>query len=221
MAASTPTGSARAGLGRRGCPHRRLASARGERGFTLAALMVGMALMAIALTIAAQSVTFQQRREKEEELIFRGEQYVEAIRVFRTRNGRFPVSLDELWKAKPRVIRKTFIDPMTGKADWRPVFLGQEGDQVNTGAPGAPTPTPGRMPTPTPAPTPGASSSSPFGPGEGPQGGPIVGVKSRSCEESIKVLDGRTRYCDWKFIFDPNKQKRQPVPPGPIPTPRR
>ncbi|NCO69027.1 MAG: hypothetical protein GW878_00680 [Acidobacteria bacterium] len=177
--------------------------------------------MAIALTVAVQSVTFQQRREKEEELIFRGEQYVEAIRVFRTRNGRFPVSLDELWKAKPRVIRKKFIDPMTGKADWRPVFLGQDGEQVHTGVPGVPTPVAGRMPTPRPAPTPESSSSSGFGPGAGPQGGPIVGVKSRLCDESIKILDGRTRYCDWKFTFDPNKAKKQQMPPGPVSTPRR
>lgn len=177
----------------------------------MAGLIVVLAVMAIALTVAIQSVTFQKRRENEEELVFRGQQFVEAIRLFRARNGRFPLSLDELYKAKPRVIRKQWTDPMTGKADWKPLFFGQDGQAV--GPPGGG----GRVPTPPkPERTPGPGT-----PGE-PQGAPIVGVTSRSCEESIRILDGRNRYCDWKFVFDPNKQGG-PKPPVPsvVPTPKR
>lgn len=191
---------------------RRPAGRAHHRGFTLAGLIVVLAVMAIALTVAIQSVTFQKRRENEEELIFRGQQFVEAIRLFRARNGRFPLSLDELYTAKPRVIRKQWRDPMTGKADWRPLLFGQDGQTV--------TPPTGVRATPAPQPTPQATPG-PGAPGE-PQGGPIVGVSSRSCEESIRVLDGRTRYCDWKFVFDPNKQTgpRPPVP-SVVPTPKR
>ncbi|HPC83199.1 MAG TPA: type II secretion system protein [Thermoanaerobaculaceae bacterium] len=195
-----------------GCEPRPAGRGR-QRGFTLAGLIVVLAVMAIMLTVAIQSVTFQKRRENEEELIFRGGQFVEAIRLFRARNGRFPLSLDELYTAKPRVIRKKWIDPMTGKADWKPLFFGQDGQTIPLGPPaGRATPTP----QPTPQPTPGAGA-----PGQ-PQGGPIVGVTSRSCEESIRVLDGRNRYCDWKFVFDPNKQTG-PKPPVPsvVPTPKR
>ncbi len=106
-----------------------------ECGFTLAAVLVIMAVMAIFLTVAVQTVTFQQRREKEEELIFRGNQIVEAIRLFRARNGRFPMTLKELATAKPRVLRKIWTDPITGKVDWDPVFLGQEGLNLGGGAP--------------------------------------------------------------------------------------
>ncbi len=179
-----------------------------ERGFTLAAMMVIMAIMAIALTVAVETVTFQQRREKEEELIFRGNQIVEAIRLFRARNGRFPLALKELVDAKPRVLRKAWKDPMTGQPDWVPVFLGQEGAPVaGTGPGGQPTP------TPTPQPTPGIGQ-----PPAGPQGGPIIGVHSRSCADSIKVLDGRTKYCEWKFYYNPNRQTLSPGVP-PVPTP--
>ncbi|HNX50357.1 MAG TPA: hypothetical protein PLS53_13575 [Thermoanaerobaculaceae bacterium] len=175
----------------------------------MAGLIVGLAVMAIFLTVAIQSVTFQKRRENEEELVFRGGQFVEAIRLFRARNGRFPLSLDELYKAKPRVIRKKWTDPMTRKADWKPVLFGQEGQA-------AVPPVPGATPTPEPAqPTPGFGS-----PPTGPQGGPIVGVASSSCEDSIRILDGRTRYCDWKFVFDPNKPKGGTQPPVPQPTKR-
>jgi len=112
----------------------------GERGFTLATLVVLMAVMAVFLTVAIESVSFQQRREKEQELIFRGTQIVEGIRLFRARFGRFPVKLEELPNAKPRVLRKAWADPMTGKPDWQPVFLGQEGTTLQ--------PTPNRVQPP-------------------------------------------------------------------------
>jgi len=171
----------------------------------LAAVVVIMAVMAILLTVAVETATFQQRREKEEELIFRGNQVVEAIRLFRARNGRFPLSLGELVVAKPRVLRKKWADPMTGRPDGEPVFLGEEGETVAGGGVGPPaTPTPGLVKGTTP--------------GTGAKTGAIIGVHSRSCDEAIKLYDGRTRYCEWKFYFDPNKQAGA-RPPGPIPTP--
>jgi type II secretory pathway pseudopilin PulG len=169
----------------------------------MAAVLVIMAAMAILLTVAVETVSFQQRREKEEELIFRGNQIVEAIRLFRARNGRFPLTLAELVNAKPRVLRKVWKDPMTGAADWEPVFLGEEGTNVS----------PGGL-TPPPTPTPGIG-----GPAQGGQKtGPIIGVHSRSCAESIKVLDGHTRYCDWKFYFDP-RHPNGPQVAAPVVTP--
>jgi type II secretory pathway pseudopilin PulG len=158
-----------------------------QAGFTMAAVLVIMAVMAILLTVAVETVSFQQKREKEQELIFRGNQIVEAIRLFRARNGRFPMTLSELVNAKPRVLRKVWTDPMTGVADWEPVFVGEEGTNVGPGLAPPPTPTPGIG-----------------GPAQGgAKTGPIIGVHSRSCADSIMILNGRTRYCDWKFYFDP------------------
>jgi type II secretory pathway pseudopilin PulG len=154
-------------------------------------MMVIMAVMAIFLTVAVETATFQQRREKEEELIFRGNQVVEAIRLFRGRNGRYPIALDELTKANPRILRKVWKDPITGHTDWVPVLLGEDGTAL----------TPPAGATPTPAPTPATQV-----PGGGAaRGGPIIGVKSRSCNDSIKIYNGHTRYCDWKFFFDANR----------------
>jgi len=42
------------------------------------------------------------RREKEEELVFRGLQYAEAIRVFQNRFQRPPIRLQELIEVEPR-----------------------------------------------------------------------------------------------------------------------
>jgi len=159
----------------------------------MVAILVAMAVMAIMATVAVQTASFQKKRENEEELIFRGNQIVEGIRLFRARHGRFPVVLEELAKANPKVLRQAWKDPVTGKTDWVPVFLGQDGQAITPqgGAQGegaarlGPTPGPdGKVPMP-------ATDAR----------GPIVGVHSRSCDESIKVLDGRTRYCEWKFVL--------------------
>jgi hypothetical protein len=70
------------------------------------------------------------RREREAELIFRGKQYVEAIRLYKIKYGRYPMKLKEIYEAKPRVIRKPWKDPITDSENWGIIFLGQEGRQV-------------------------------------------------------------------------------------------
>jgi type II secretory pathway pseudopilin PulG len=201
------------------------APVRPEAGFTLVMLMVILAVMAIAMGAAVQTVSFQARREKEAELVFRGEQYVEAIRLFKNRYGRFPVTLKEMWEAKPRVLRKPWKDPITGSDQWGIIHLGEEGQPLVPGPGGTPgsgfrpTPTPTPMPTPPPGVTGGLPGIQP-----GQQVGPIIGVRSTSCEDSIRVYEGRTRYCDWKFVFrenqgnqgsagPPNQPPGQPTPP--------
>ncbi len=179
-----------------------------EAGFTLAAVVILLAVMAIMLTVAVQTASFQKRRENEEELIFRGNQIVEGVRLFRARHGRFPNSLVELARANPRVMRKVWSDPITGKPDWVPVFMGQEGVPV-AGTAGGPSP------TPTPPTGKGEPRAKPFPRTD--TAGPVVGVHSRSCETSIKVYNGRARYCDWKFVFNPQTGpggRGGPVPPG-------
>jgi len=173
-------------------------------------LVVIVAVMSILLTVAIQLVSFQVQREKEAELIFRGEQYVEAIRLYRMRYGRYPMTLKEIWEADPKVIRKKWKDPITDSESWALVFFGQDGEQIRPGdqrVPGLPTPSPAPEPEGTPTPGPGASS------GEGGQEtvGPIIGVRSTSCDPSIKVYQGRERYCDWKFVFREQPQR----PPRP------
>jgi len=198
-------------------------AARSEAGFTLVMLMVILAVMAIAMGAAVQTVTFQAQREKEAELIFRGEQYVEAIRIFKNRYGRFPVTLKEMWEAKPRVLRRRWKDPITGSETWGLIHLGEEGQPIVPGRGGLPTSGPQPTPTPEPTPPPGPSGGLP-GIQPGQQVGPIIGVRSTSCDDSIRIYEGRTRYCDWKFVFrenqgnqgsrvPPNQPPGQPTPP--------
>lgn len=89
-----------------------------ERGYTLAFLMVVVTVMNIAVAMALPQWSTFVQREKEAELIFRGLQYAEAIRVFQKTNNRLPITLEELYEREPRSIRQLYADPMTEGGKW-------------------------------------------------------------------------------------------------------
>jgi type II secretory pathway pseudopilin PulG len=148
-----------------------------------------IAIMAIMMAAAVEIVSFQAQREKEAELIFRGQQYVEGIRLYRQKYGRYPMRMQEMWEADPKVLRKKWTDPITGSEKWGVVLKGQEGREVSR-PPGGPRPTPTRTPV--------FERQREQG---GEKVGPIVGVHSLSTETSIKVYEGRTQYNMWKFVL--------------------
>ena len=94
------------------------ASEWSEAGYNLVILLVLVTILNIMVGAALPAWTHLAKREKEEELIFRGMQYAEAIRVFQQRHGRFPVRLEELLETEPRSIRQLFEDPMTEHGSW-------------------------------------------------------------------------------------------------------
>jgi type II secretory pathway pseudopilin PulG len=161
----------------------------GEAGYTLAIFVMIIAIMAIMMAAAVEIVSFQAQREKEAELIFRGQQYVEGIRLFQKKYGRYPMRMKELWEAEPRVLRRKWEDPITGSENWGVIFQGQEGGEISG-------PRRGRRVTPTRTPVFARHRED-----EGEKVGPIIGVHSLSTETSIKVYEGRTQYNMWKFIL--------------------
>ena len=207
-----------------------------ESGYTLAMFIMVIAVMSIAMGVAVQTVTFQMQREREAELIFRGEQFIEAIRLYKIKYGRYPMQLKEIYEAKPKVIRKKWKDPITDSENWGIIFLGQEGRQIGQqgrrpavpGAPGSTTDSGGRpIGTHTPFgserqggtsgtgddskpeidPQTGLPRSSFGDVGADRKMGPIVGVHSTSCDEAIKIYEGHTTYCEWRFIFREQQQR--------------
>ena len=92
-----------------------------QGGFIL--LVVFLMAGAIALMLYAQlpRVAFESEREKEQLLIERGEQYIRAIQLYQADNsGQWPQSIDDLERGKnKRYLRRRYIDPYTGKDDWR------------------------------------------------------------------------------------------------------
>jgi type II secretory pathway pseudopilin PulG len=86
---------------------------RYERGYAMAALLVAMSVMAIMLSTAMPVYQTVARREREAELVFRGEQYARAIALFQRKYGnQFPPDVDVLIDQK--FLRKKYKDPITG-----------------------------------------------------------------------------------------------------------
>ena len=86
---------------------------RGERGYAMAALLVAMSVMAIVLSTAMPVYQTVARREREAELVFRGEQYARAIALFQRKYGnQLPPDVDVL--IDQRFLRKKYKDPITG-----------------------------------------------------------------------------------------------------------
>jgi type II secretory pathway pseudopilin PulG len=176
-----------------------------EAGYTLVVFVMIIAVMAIMMAVAVEIVSFQAQREREAELIFRGQQYVEGIRMYKQKYGRNPMRMKELWEANPRVLRQQWKDPITDSEEWGLVFLGQEGRQL--AVPGGR----GRGRRPTPTRTPVFEREREGGAG-GEKVGPIIGVHSLSTDQSIKIYEGRTQYDEWKFVLK-DVEQQPPRPP--------
>ena len=100
---------------------------KGQKGYVLLAVMLFVTLLMIALAVAAPQIGQQIKREREEELIHRGQEYATAIKKFyRANNGQYPVSLDQLENSNNRrFLRKRYKDPTTGKDNWKLIHVGE------------------------------------------------------------------------------------------------
>lgn len=97
-----------------------------QNGYVLLAILFALTLLIIALGAAAPRAAKAIQRQKEDELIRRGEQYALAIRRFYKKFGRYPSDLDQLENTNNiRFLRRKYVDPITGKDDWQPIQFGQ------------------------------------------------------------------------------------------------
>jgi len=158
-----------------------------DRGFMMVALLVGMAIAAIYMTAALPAWRQQAQRVKEEDLIFRGEQYARAIMLFQDKNrGANPPDIDTL--VSQHFLRKKWKDPVSGE-DFVPVGVG-------VAVPGQ---TPGAAQQQTPGRAGGApGGAQPSAPISGQQPG-ISGVRSKSTATSIKIYQNQQQYNYWQF----------------------
>ena len=103
-----------------------------QRGFILALLLALITATGILLTKAMPSVVAEVQRDQEEELIFRGEAIRTAMRRYKAKTGKYPTSLEDLVKVRPRILRKLYKDPMTAAGEWEIVTAVQAGASGNT-----------------------------------------------------------------------------------------
>ena len=185
---------------------------RDERGYLMVALLVAMSIMAIMMGMALPAWRTLAQREKEAELIFRGEQYARAIGLFQRRYANAtPPNLDVL--INERFLRKKYKDPITN-SDFQMVspgaaLPGMPGTQQPQ-TPGTANPSAGRGRGIDLSPSGGRQGQAGRGqtgaggagaPGSGGAGaGGIIGVVSKSSEKSFRLYNGRDTYNQWVFM---------------------
>jgi type II secretory pathway pseudopilin PulG len=107
-------------------PNSRPGTTRQEEGFLLLGVLFMVLLITIALAIAAPKMAESIRRDKEVETVHRGLQYARAIQIYYNKFGRYPNTIDQLVKSNDqRFLRRRYLNPMTGKDDWRIIHVGE------------------------------------------------------------------------------------------------
>jgi len=210
------------------------AGRRKEVGYVLLTLLLAMAVLIIAAGVAASSIAFTIRRDREEELIHRGVQYKRAIREFAKKTGRFPLRMEELDNTNGmRYLRKHYKDPITG-GDFKLVYMAEIQFTSNSplstpagsnGSSGADTKTNPAADASRPLsqadsngdpPTDaaqnltgqmnqqGGGTIAPSNSGQQLSRGLIVGVASTSKDQTIRQFNGKNHYNQWRFYYDPS-----------------
>ena len=97
-----------------------------EEGYILVAVMFMIALLIISMAVALPKIAADIQRDRELETYHRGMQYRRAIQLYFKKFQRYPPNMEALIKTNEiRFLRKKYIDPTTGKDDWKPIQFGQ------------------------------------------------------------------------------------------------
>ncbi len=120
-------------------PRPRVRRTAKQDGYAILLVSFMTMLMLMAAIVAAPSIRTERRREQEEEMIWRGKQYVHAIKLYYRKNGRFPTNLDDLTKPKNgslRYLRQEYKDPMNKEdGKWRLIYVGPSGQLIGSTKP--------------------------------------------------------------------------------------
>ena len=175
-----------------------------SRGFTYVALLVAIVIMGISMGAAGKYWSFVMQREREAELLFRGEQYRLAIERYYVANcgktfmpcaqSAFPQSIEHLlsdnrFPQAKRHLRQQYLDPMTGK-DFEIIRDMTKGNRIT-----------------------GVVSASDREP-----------IRKSGFPDQYQSFENMKSYKEWKFVYSltpaPGRPAPPPAPGGPnAPTP--
>src|SRR3954471_15887944 len=85
-----------------------------------------LAVLTISLLAASQAIATQIKRDREEEMVHRGQQYVRAIRRYYRKFGRYPAKIEDLEVSNNiRFLRRRYKDPMVPNGEWKVLHYGE------------------------------------------------------------------------------------------------
>ena len=106
---------------------------RNQQGVTYVMVMFAIVLMGISMMVVSKQWTVVMKRDKEAELLFRGNRIKTAIEAYAAayavekskRPNRYPLSLDQFTQKPKRYLPLVYKDPMTGQ-DFELIKVGAE-----------------------------------------------------------------------------------------------
>ena len=137
-----------------------------SRGYILITLMLFMSLVALAVLAILPDMVQQIKRDREEEMVHRGTEYMRAVKKYYKKFGRYPSRIEELENTnQQRFLRKKYKDPLgRGDKDFKLIHVGDPAlNMLGMGGIGGIGPGPSQAPGFGPLQTPG-------------KGGPFVGA---------------------------------------------
>lgn len=103
-------------------------SRNSESGYALLFVYSMAAVLAIMLFMEIPRAAFEAQRDREQLLIDRGQQYSRAVALYVRKFNTYPPSIDALDNTQNiRFLRGHYVDPMTGKNEWRLIHVGPGG----------------------------------------------------------------------------------------------
>lgn len=147
---------------------------RNQNGFTYLGLLFAVAMAGVALAATGTLWSTQRQRDREQELLFVGNQIRQAIGSYYQRSPglvkHYPAKLDDLLKDNrfinvQRHLRQRYLDPLTDSPEWGLVTAPEGGVMgVYSLATGTP-------------------------------------MKQAAFAERDAEFEGRSRYSDWRFVY--------------------
>ena len=102
-----------------------------EEGYILIWVIFLLAILTIAMSVAVPRIVKEIQLDREHETMARGKQFTRAVQLYYRKFHAFPPNRDALVKTNEiRFLRKKYIDPTTGKDDWKPIRFGQAKTQT-------------------------------------------------------------------------------------------
>jgi type II secretory pathway pseudopilin PulG len=169
---------------------------RSENGYMLLVAIFMLAVLTLSLAVAMPVVIKSLQRDRDLETMHRGKQYRRAIQLYYRKFHAYPPNMDALVNTNNiRFLRKKYVDPSTGKDDWKPVLFGQNKTPTAMGFFGQPLlggattlagigPSGGGGMAGLPGVTPLGGSPSAFGSNTGSSSGSIFGSSSSDASSS-------------------------------------
>jgi type II secretory pathway pseudopilin PulG len=108
---------------------------RNQAGYTLLMVVFMVATMIILAAAAAPSLLTLGRREKEDEMVWRGRQYARAIGLYYKKFGKYPTKVEDLTRQTNglRFLRQAYTDPMNkDDGSWRFIYAGPNGQLIGS-----------------------------------------------------------------------------------------